>query len=244
MKKKQIEAVKNWPEPTSVRDIQVFIGFANFYQRFIRGFSRIAIPLTSMLKTIGLSEKSALRAFRTGNNKVVGGGGSRADKTVVNLSKNEKSKKLTHIPNVRATGKPNFLTPDAKNALNHLRLAFIKAPILQHFDWESYIRIVTDASSYAIGGVLNQLNLDSDVPLNHLNSNKSDFGQWHPVAYFSRKMISVEIQYKTHDAKLLAIVKAFKTWRHYLKGCKHEVLILTNHNNLRRFMDTKNLSSR
>ena len=28
---KQIEAVKNWPEPTSVRDIQVFIGFANFY---------------------------------------------------------------------------------------------------------------------------------------------------------------------------------------------------------------------
>ena len=31
MDDEQIEIVKNWPEPTSVRDIQVFIGFANFY---------------------------------------------------------------------------------------------------------------------------------------------------------------------------------------------------------------------
>ena len=31
MEDKQIEVVKNWPEPTSVRDIQVFIGFVNFY---------------------------------------------------------------------------------------------------------------------------------------------------------------------------------------------------------------------
>ena len=36
MEDKRIEAVKNWPEPKSVRDIQVFIGFTNFYQRFIR----------------------------------------------------------------------------------------------------------------------------------------------------------------------------------------------------------------
>ena len=34
------------------------------------------------------------------------------------------------------------------------------------------------------------------------------------------------------------------TWHHYLKGCKHEVLVLTDHNNLHRFMDTKSLSSR
>ena len=48
---KQIKAVKQWPEPQSVRDIQVFFGFANFYRRFIQGFGRIATPLTSMLKT-------------------------------------------------------------------------------------------------------------------------------------------------------------------------------------------------
>ena len=65
---------------------------------------------------------------------------------------------------------------------------------------------------------------------------------WHPVAYFSRKMILAETQYETHDGELLAIVEAFKTWRHYLEGCKHEVLVLTDHNNLRHFMDTKSLS--
>ena len=51
MEDERIEAVKSWPEPKSVRDIQVFIGFANFYRRFIQGFSKIAAPLTSMLKT-------------------------------------------------------------------------------------------------------------------------------------------------------------------------------------------------
>ena len=35
MEDDQIEAVKNWPKPTSVRDIQMFIRFANFYWRFI-----------------------------------------------------------------------------------------------------------------------------------------------------------------------------------------------------------------
>ncbi len=39
-------------------------------------------------------------------------------------------------------------------------------------------------------------------------------------------------------------VEAFKTWRHYLEGYKHEVLVLMDHNNLRRFMDTKSLSSK
>ena len=83
MEDERIEAVKNWPEPKSVRDIQVFIGFANFYRRFIRGFSRIAAPLTSIFKTTGSSEESAPKAFRAGNDEVVGGGG-RADEMVVN----------------------------------------------------------------------------------------------------------------------------------------------------------------
>ena len=42
--------MKNWLEPKSGRDIQVFLGFVNFYRRFIQGFSRIAAPLTSMLR--------------------------------------------------------------------------------------------------------------------------------------------------------------------------------------------------
>ena len=56
-------------------------------------------------------------------------------------------------------------------------------------------------------------------------------------------MIPAKTQYETHDGELLAIVKAFKTCRHYLESCKHEVLVLTDHNNLHHFMDTKSLSS-
>ena len=73
---------------------------------------------------------------------------------------------------------------------------------------------------------------------------KTDFGQWHLIAFFFRKMIPAKTQYKTYDGKLLPIVEAFKTWRHYLEGCNHEVLVLTDHNNLPCFMDTKSLSFR
>ena len=57
-------------------------------------------------------------------------------------------------------------------------------------------------------------------------------------------MIPAETWYETYNGELLAIVKAFKTWRHYLEGCKHEVFVLTDYNNLCCFIDTKSLSSR
>ena len=57
-------------------------------------------------------------------------------------------------------------------------------------------------------------------------------------------MIPIEIRYETYNGKLLAIVETFKTWRHYLEGSQHKVLILTNHNNLHQFMDIKILSFR
>ncbi len=52
MEEEQIKAVRDWPEPQSIYDIQVFLGFANFYQKFIQGFSRLVVPLTSILKTV------------------------------------------------------------------------------------------------------------------------------------------------------------------------------------------------
>lgn len=39
-------AIRDWPVPKSVRDIQSFLGFANFYRRFIDEYSQIALPLT------------------------------------------------------------------------------------------------------------------------------------------------------------------------------------------------------
>ena len=38
MEEERIEAVKAWPEPISIGNIQVFLGFTNFYRRFIQGF--------------------------------------------------------------------------------------------------------------------------------------------------------------------------------------------------------------
>lgn len=41
----KVKAVKEWPTPSSCKDVQHFLGFANFYQKFIRSFSQITAPL-------------------------------------------------------------------------------------------------------------------------------------------------------------------------------------------------------
>ena len=44
----KVESVKNWPVPRNVKDIQAFLGFANFYRGFIEGFSKICKPLRDL----------------------------------------------------------------------------------------------------------------------------------------------------------------------------------------------------
>ncbi|KAK3527805.1 hypothetical protein QTP86_006871 [Hemibagrus guttatus] len=46
----KVQAVTGWPEPSTVRELQRFLGFANFYRRFIRNYSSVAGPLTSLLR--------------------------------------------------------------------------------------------------------------------------------------------------------------------------------------------------
>ena len=110
-----------------------------------------------MLKTTRSSEL----APRLGANddEVVGDGGKADDKNPSKSknSKNAKSGKRTHI---EATEEPTFLTPGTRGVFNQLRQVFTKAPILQHFDPECHIRIETNTSGYAIGGVLSQLTSD------------------------------------------------------------------------------------
>ncbi len=50
MEEDRIFTILNWPEPESVCEVQSFLGFANFYLRFVKEFSRIAHPLTDMTK--------------------------------------------------------------------------------------------------------------------------------------------------------------------------------------------------
>ncbi len=47
----KVEVVANWPTPDSRKAVQRFLGFANFYRRFIQGFSQIALPLTNLTST-------------------------------------------------------------------------------------------------------------------------------------------------------------------------------------------------
>uniref|UniRef100_A0A1A8FIG4 Gypsy retrotransposon integrase-like protein 1 n=1 Tax=Nothobranchius korthausae TaxID=1143690 RepID=A0A1A8FIG4_9TELE len=42
------QAILDWPTPTSRKQLQRFLGFANFYRRFIRNYSQVAAPLTSL----------------------------------------------------------------------------------------------------------------------------------------------------------------------------------------------------
>ena len=66
----------------------------------------------------------------------------------------------------------SYLTPNTRQTFTQLRQAFIKAPIIRHFDPKCHIQIKTNASGYVIGRVLSQL---------------TDLGQWYPVAYYSQK---------------------------------------------------------
>lgn len=50
MDQNNVKPVTDWPEPATIKELQWFLGFANFYRRFIRNYSTVAGPLTSLLK--------------------------------------------------------------------------------------------------------------------------------------------------------------------------------------------------
>ena len=105
-----------------------------------------------MLKTTG---SFIALASRVDNDEVVGGRGAIGWSDV--SKKLARSKSRIKSGNSNNSEEPMFLTSKAKEAFNQLRQAFTKAPIFQHLDPEYHIRIKTDESHYAIGGVLSQL---------------------------------------------------------------------------------------
>ncbi|KAJ1590153.1 hypothetical protein NDA12_004621 [Ustilago hordei] len=179
MDPEKVHTVKEWTMPESIHDIQRFLGFANFYRRFIAHFAHIAKPLTALVKPI------------------------------------ERFKKFE-------------LPEEAQQAFHKLIQAFTSAGVLQHFDYHLPTRLETDASDFAIAGVLKQ----------------EHEGRWHPVAFYSRKMSSAEKNYEIHDKELLAVVACLTQWRHMLAGLPNQLVILTDHEALKYFKSQRRITGR
>ncbi|XP_028097072.1 mitogen-activated protein kinase kinase kinase NPK1-like [Camellia sinensis] len=76
-------------------------------------------------------------------------------------------------------------------------------PVLVLPDLGKAFEIQTDASDFALGGVLLQ--------------------DGHPIAYESRKLNDAERRYPAHEKELLAVVHCLRTWRHYILGSQFVV---------------------
>ena len=114
-------------------------------------------------------------------------------------------------------------------AFTALKERLTSAAVLAHPDPSRQYVINTDASGFAISGVLMQDQPDDTR---------------RPVAYFSRKLNPAETRYPTHDKELLAIVRAVEHWRCYLEGSPHPVLLLSDHRSLQHLNTQPHLSDR
>ena len=50
MEKEKIQGVVEWPVPKSVKDVQKFLGLANYYKQFVKDFAKIAKPLHKIMR--------------------------------------------------------------------------------------------------------------------------------------------------------------------------------------------------
>ena len=87
-------------------------------------------------------------------------------------------------------------------------------------DYNRPFTLITDASDYATGAILEQDNA---------------FGWSHPVSYYLKSLQPAERNYEIHDKELLAIVQALKHFCHYLQGNVHQTKIFLDHANLKYF---------
>jgi len=174
----KVAGVREWPTPENKTDIQAFLGFVNFYRRFIRDFSAKARPL-------------------------------------FDLTRSEQAWTWS--------GKEQAAFEDLKTVVT-------TAPVLVSPQESDPFRIEADSSDFATGAVLSQ-------------QSTAD-GKWHPVAFYSKSLSSVERNYEIHDKEMLAIICALEEWRHFLEGATHLVEIWTDHKNLEYFMMAKKLNRR
>ncbi len=111
--------------------------------------------------------------------------------------------------------KKDILTPEACRSFQELVATFNNSLLFVYFDVKRSIRLKTEASGYAISGILSQKHET----------------EWKVVTYFLRKLIDFERNKEIHDTELFAIIECFRHWRHYLEELYHTMEILTDNSN-------------
>ena len=68
--------------------------------------------------------------------------------------------------------------------------------------------------------------------------------RWHPVIYYSQKIIPAELNYNIYNKKLLGIVTALKEWRAFLYSTMELFRVIIDYKNLVKFLIIKELNQR
>ncbi|MBW0577169.1 hypothetical protein O181_116884 [Austropuccinia psidii MF-1] len=108
--------------------------------------------------------------------------------------------KISSLTSLLKTDSPFIFNEKALSQFQLLKEAFTTAPIFSHFNPSLPAIVETDASDYALGAVLSQVN---------------DSGK-HLIAFASCKLLPAELNYEVHDKELLGIVWALRRWRAFL----------------------------
>ncbi|QRW17502.1 Retrotransposable element Tf2 protein [Rhizoctonia solani] len=141
------------------------------------------------------------------------------------------------IPNFGNLAQPlyNLLKKDSlwkwelaeQQSFDSLKKCLTSAPLLLQPDTTKQFYIECNALDYATGAILSQRNPE---------------GKLAPVAYLSKSLSPAEKNYNIFDKELLAVIRAFKEWRHLLEGSELPVQVLTDHKNLEYFSTSQSLN--
>lgn len=121
------------------------------------------------------------------------------------------SKKAKPLTNLLKQNQQFIWSDMCQDSFSYSKNILINEPLLQYPDFNLPFNITTDASNIAIGAILSQGKIGTDLP----------------IAYASRTLNRAETNYNTTEKELLAILWAVKQFRHYVYG--HKFNIVTDH---------------
>ena len=119
--------------------------------------------------------------------------------------------------------------PSCQSAFEALKHLFLSKPVLHLPDLSAPFAMATDTSKYVSGAILLQTNSNGD---------------WHPCSYLSQSFSPAEQNYDIYDHELLAVIRALKSWCHYLHGSPFPVQVFTDYKNLTYFRQPQVLNHR